>query len=240
MGVVYDSPRQTGDLDFTTTLPPTADVDSVVRNSLDREFPRVTAKLGYPDVICKVQSIRKKPTAKNFEDLSFPAIKVNIGYAQRGTTQEAMLNRRRAARVIQADFSFREPIGTIEIVKLGESGTRVGVYSLIDLIAEKYRAFLQQEIRDRNRRQDVYDIAHLLRRFDLDDDEKASILNCLRIKCEARYITPTINSVRNDDLIRRAKSEWNSMSLELDEIPSFEKCFDVVEEFYFSLPWDTA
>lgn len=240
MGVVYDSPRQTADIDFTTTLLPSADVDSVVRKALDRDFPRVTAKLGYPDILCKVQSIGKKPTAKRFENFPFPAIKMKVGYALRGSRQEAKLNLGQATDVIEADFSFNEPVGTIEFVKLGENGTRLTVYSLIDLIAEKYRALLQQEIRNRKRRQDVYDITHLLKYFKLDDDERVRVLSSFREKCEARDITPTINSIRSKELIHRAKTEWNSMVLELGEIPSFEECFNVVEKFYFSLPWNDA
>lgn len=240
MGIVYDSPRQTADIDFTTTLLPTADVDAVVRETLDRELPRVTAKLGYPDFLCRVQSIDKRPTAKRFENFDFPAIKVKIGYALRGSKQEAKLNLRKASTVIEADFSFNEPIGAIELIKLGEIGSPLKVYSLIDLIAEKYRALLQQEIRDRNRRQDVYDIAHLLLRFKLDDDERGRVLRSLREKCEAREITPTMNSIRSKELIRRAKAEWNSMALELGEIPPFEECFNVVEKFYIGLPWDDA
>lgn len=240
MGVVYDSPRQTADIDFTTTLLPTADVDAVVRKALDRELPRVTAKLGYPDILCKVQSIGKRPTAKRFEKFDFPAVNMKVGYALRGSRQEARLKLRQASNVIEADFSFNEPVGTIELVKLGETGSRLMVYSLIDLIAEKYRALLQQESRDRKRRQDVYDIAHLLLRFKLDDDEPGKVLSCLREKCEAREITPTMNSIRSKELIRRAKVEWNSMAIELNEIPPFEECFNVVEKFYISLPWDNA
>ncbi len=238
MGLVYDSPRQTADIDFTTTLLPTADVGAVVREALDREFPQVTAKLGYPDVLCAVQSIGKRPTTKRFTNFDFPAIEVKVGYALRGSPQEPKLNVRQASQVIEVDFSFNEPAGGIELIKLGRIGTPLRVYSLIDLIAEKYRALLQQEIRDRYRRQDVYDIAHLLHRFELDDDEQRRVFHSLREKCEAREITPTMNSIRSEELIRRAKIEWNSMTLELDEIPPFEECFDIVERFYVSLPWD--
>lgn len=240
MGVVYGSPRQTADIDFTTTLLPTGDVDTVLRKALDRELPRVAAMLGYPDVLCKVQSIGKKPTANRFEHFDFPAIKMKVGYALRGTKQETKLNHGQASHVIEADFSFNEPIGTIEIVKLGTTGTELKVYSLIDLIAEKYRALLQQEKRDRNRRQDVYDIAHLLLRFNLENDERKRVLSSLRGKCEAREITPTIKSIRSNELIKRAKSEWDTMALELGELPLFEDCFSVVEEFYVSLPWSDA
>jgi len=238
MGLVYDSPRQTADIDFTTTLLPTAEVDDLVRETLDREFPKVTAKLGYPDVLCLVQSIGKRPTTKRFEKFSFPAIKVKIGYALRGSRQEAKLRIRQATQVIEADFSFNEPIGTIEVVKLGESGTSLRVYSLIDLIAEKYRALLQQEIRNRNRRQDVYDIAHLLLRFQLDEEERGRVLRSLREKCDARDIKAAIDSIQSKELKRRANAEWNSMAIELDEIPPFEECFNIVENFYTSLAWN--
>ncbi len=40
-------------------------------------------------------------------------------------------------------------------------GDKLCAYSLTDLMAEKYRAMLQQVIRNRNRRQDGYDLDRL-------------------------------------------------------------------------------
>jgi len=55
-----------------------------------------------------------------------------------------------AATVLHADVSFKEPIGGIQIVRLGPHGPTINAYSLKDMVSEKFRAFLQQE--DRNKR----------------------------------------------------------------------------------------
>ena len=52
----------------------------------------------------------------------------------------------------------------------------ISAYGLTDLIAEKFRALLQQVPRNRYRRQDIYDIAHLIERFALDESELVAIL----------------------------------------------------------------
>ena len=236
MGVAYGSPRQTADLDFSTSLPVTEDVGERIKQALDLELPRVAARLGLPQLICAVQSIKQKPTSKRFLKFDFPALEVKIGYALRGTQQEKKLRARKASMVIDVEISFNEPLDSVEIVKLDSDGM-LGVYSLYDLFAEKFRALLQQEIRDRHRRQDVYDIAHLLKHFKLNQEECTKILKNFIKKCEAREIFPAVDSIDSQELKRRAKEDWNSMNLELDELPDFEHCFEDVRAFYKSWPW---
>lgn len=96
---------------------------------------------------------------------------------------------------------------------------------------------MQQESRNRHRRQDIYDIAMLLQRFPFDDEEKAQILQTLRIKCKARGIRPDPSSL-NDEVKRRAGKEWQTLKLEISDLPEFEDCFARVSQFYRALPWD--
>ena len=120
---------------------------------------------------------------------------------------------------------------------MGKGGGEVHAYSLNDLIAEKLRALLQQEKRNRNRRQDIYDIDSLIGTFTLDKQEKESLLKLLRIKCKARDIEPDRNSLGRDEIRTRAHKEWQTMKLEIGEVPDFDDCFERVNDFYCSLPW---
>ena len=237
MGIVYDSPRQTADLDFTTTLQPEIGIDQVIRGTLDQAFPQAAARLGYPDLICRIQTIEPKPHPVKFPEYDFPALKIKIAYARRGSAQEEKLVQGICPQVINADISFNEPVDAIQVVRLGSNGETIHVYSLIDLIAEKLRALLQQEHRNRYRRQDVYDLALLVNAFPLDDDEKIRLLAAFREKCRSRDIEPTSSSLANPELIRRARREWHTLELELEEVPDFDTCLQEVERFYRELPW---
>ena len=63
MGLAYDSPRQTADIDFTTTLAHVGDAGNMVRQQLDSMFPRAAAALGYADLVVKTHSVKKLPKA---------------------------------------------------------------------------------------------------------------------------------------------------------------------------------
>jgi len=238
MGVVYKSPRQTGDVDFTAISEPSKEVAEALKIELNNAFPRAAAKLGYPDFLCSVQSSKYEPSAKLFAKATGPLLALHVGYAKRGSPQEPHFRRGAAIDVLDVDIAFREPVNAIQIVHLGHQGVTVRAYSLKDLIAEKLRALLQQPQRNRNRRQDVYDIACLLRRFQLDTDECAHLLLLLQEKCRARDLEPSREALGHKDVRDRAAKDWNSLRLELEELPEFDDCFEIVNGFYRSLPWN--
>jgi predicted nucleotidyltransferase component of viral defense system len=240
MGVVHHSPRQTADLDFTTTLEPEIEVIDTIRNALNESLPRASANLGYPDIACKVQSITRRPTAKNFASASFPSLEITVAYAHRNSPQHRHLVSGNCTDVVSLDLSFNEYIYDVEVVRLGPEGARLQVYSLLDLIAEKLRALLQQTIRNRNRRQDVYDIALLSRKYNLNSNEKKHLLEAFRGKCRAREIEPDPQSLKDPELVKRARAEWETLAIELGELPPFDECFAVVEQLYESLPWSST
>jgi hypothetical protein len=150
MGLAYDSPRQTADIDLTAAFEVSPDIDEKIRGLLDGAFPRAAARLGYADLIIKVHSIARQPKAI-FETASFPALKIKIAFARRGTPQEAALNRGIAPGKIEVDISFNEPLRQIQVLGL-TGGAELLAYDLVELMAEKYRAMLQQKERNRNRR----------------------------------------------------------------------------------------
>lgn len=240
MGVLYGSPRNTGDIDFTTDLDPNDELPDALREALDTTLPRAAAEIGYPDMLLKVQAIKIKPRKDSLAKDTYPALEMKIGYARRGSPQERHFQKGRSPQVIQVDISFNEPISGFQVIKLEEtSSTAIKAYSVYDLIAEKVRALLQQEKKKKNRRQDIYDISLLLRAFEFDDEEKSKILNSIRKKCYSRDVNPDANSLSADWVRKHAKAEWKTLAVEIgdDELPDFDECFAEVEAHYKSLPW---
>jgi predicted nucleotidyltransferase component of viral defense system len=237
MAVVYQSPRQTADLDFSTSLSPKADVDKTIGEALTETLPQAAARLGYPGVTLRVQTVTRRPRKDQFAEAGFPALQIKVGYARRGTYQEVALQKGQCANVISLDISFNEPIINVEPVHLGADGVSICVYSLADLIAEKLRGLLQQPIRNRYRRQDIYDIALLLKKFEFSDDDRQTILNSFLEKSRSRDIEPTPDSLDDPEVIKRASAEWETLALEVSELPLFAESLDIVRTFYRVLPW---
>jgi hypothetical protein len=244
MAVVYGSPRATADMDFTTDLAPSPELPETLRKALDDALPRAAARLGYPDLALRVQTVRERPRKFGSPGTSFPALDMKVAYARRGSG-EGRLASGQAPHVIDLEVSFNEPMHAIEVIRLGVNGPSFAAYALTDLLAEKFRALLQQVTRNSHRqqrvyrRQDVYDIAHLATRFPPDENERAAILASFRDKCRARGITPTADSLHDPRIAERARAEWNSLRQEVGTLPDFDECFVKVVALYSSLPWES-
>lgn len=235
MGLAYDSPRQTADIDLTAAFEVSPDIDEKIRGLLDGAFPRAAARLGYADLIIKVHSIARQPKAI-FETASFPALKIKIAFARRGSPQEAALNRGIAPGKIEVDISFNEPLKQIQVLGL-TGGAELLAYDLVELMAEKYRAMLQQKERNRNRRQDVYDLDRLIGGREFTSEVLTQILEVFVAKCQSRNIEPTIDSLNDAEVRSRSAADWQTMQLEIGMLPEFEGCYSRVSNFYRALPW---
>ena len=138
--------------------------------------------------------------------------------------------------MISIDFSLNEKILGVESLKLGSSGA-INAYTFSDLVAEKFRSLLQQESRDRYRRQDVFDLSKLSD-LEISEDERHSILKSLIEKSRARGIEPRPNSMDNAELKRRAQADYHTLDDEIEgPLPEFEAAYEIVRSFYQSLPW---
>ena len=236
VGLAYDSPRQTTDIDLTADFPVNSPIRDKVQDLLSSAFPRVAASLGYPDLVLGIHSIRYLPKGL-FATAKFPALKLKVASARRGTaSQEALQEGKPTNCVIDVDISFNEPMHQIQVLEL-TGGQELLAYSLVELIAEKLRAVLQQVGRRRNRRQDVYDLDRLIAGQQIDDDLCAQILEVFVEKCRSRGIEPSRASLDDPEVKSRSAAEWDTMKLELGEVPNFEDCFARVSEFYRNLPW---
>lgn len=237
MAVAYESPRNTGDIDLSTIANPQEGIAEEIKSALDAAFPAMCAELGYPELMCQVQSHKYFPKGERFPKNEGPAIKMKVGYAKRGSPQEKHYNQKKSPAALEVDISFKEPIGAIQILNFAETDQTVRAYSLLDLMAEKFRALLQQEKRNRHRRQDIYDLNSLCQRFSLDEEERTQLLDILRKKCVARGIDPNQNSLEQPEIIERAKADWHTLEVEVGEVPEFDECFTVSNDLYKSLPW---
>jgi predicted nucleotidyltransferase component of viral defense system len=235
MGLAYDSPRQTADIDLTAAFEVSPDIDDKIRGLLDGAFPRAAARLGYADLIIKVHSIARQPKAI-FETASFPALKIKIAFARRGTPQEVALNKGMMPGKIEVDISFNEPLRQIQVLGL-TGGAELLAYDLVELMAEKYRAMLQQKERNRNRRQDVYDLDRLIDGRKFTQEVLTQILKVFVAKCQSRNIEPTIDSLDDAEVRSRSAADWQTMQLEIGTLPEFDGCYSRVSNFYRALPW---
>lgn len=236
MALAFKSERVTGDVDFSADADPEAFAQLVVEE-LNALLPKAAINLGYIDLLCRVQSVKKMPKAKNFEEYDFPALLVRIGSAVRGSGEEKRLDAGQAIRVLDMEISFRDQVYAFQELSLTDAGVAVRAFTLHELIAEKFRALLQQPIRNRYRRQDVYDIAFLADTNTLGSDDRAKILATLIDKCRTRSIEPNIASIDHPEIVERARADWDTLKLELSNLPLFEERFAIVRELYVSLPW---
>lgn len=239
MGLAYGSPRQTSDIDLTTYFTADGNVDNEIQRLLDLALPRAATELGYADILVRTHSVKRLPMKPGFEKAEFPALQLKIAYARRGTREETAFSKDKGTNVIKLEISFNEPLRQFQVLEL-TGGQELRAYSLVDLIAEKYRAILQQIKRKRNRRQDVYDLDLLIADNQIDDSYRAQILDVLIEKCSSRHISPTRTSLDDPEITRRSGADWQTMELELGEVPDFEDCFARVSQFYRDLPWQTT
>lgn len=185
MGLAYRSPRLSMDIDLTTTLETTSQTPEKLREKLNQGFPKAVAILGYTDMIVQIHSIKQYPRKMTISTATFPALKLKITSAKCNTHQEITLQRGKTSNVIiEMDISFNEPLlEQIQIIKLTNEYELLA-YGLVDLVAEKYRAVLQQIPCRRRRPQDIYDLNRLIQHEMIDDDSNARILDAIREKVD--------------------------------------------------------
>lgn len=235
MSLIHASPRFSRDIDFSTCTHYNTELLESLISALDSGLQKAAAKMTDYNIACVIQSYALNPKK---EGSSFPTLSIKIGYAKRSNPgQLKRLLKKQSTTTIKIDYSFNEKILSVDKFDIGE-GALVVSYSLHDLVAEKIRSILQQDDRNRNRRQDVFDLYYLLARYDFSDKEKHLIHNSVIIKSESRGIEAKHDSLDSTSLRERARVGYKDLDI---EVPSHELDFDThydrVVEFYKSLPW---
>jgi len=235
LAIRYQSNRFTKDIDFSTDeMLDKVDPDKLVKK-LNNSFIQTADELEY-ELDCRVQSCKVIPANK--PDASFPSVKLTIGYAYKGDKKHVRLMAGQSPSTISIDYSLNELMPNLEILEVGEEKS-LRAYAFTDMIAEKLRSILQQVVRNRTRRQDIFDLVLLFEKYpNLDDDEKQRILNSLIEKSESREITPLIDSLDDQDIRKRSQEDYHTLADEIEgDLPDFDETYDAVNEFYKSLPW---
>lgn len=240
MALAFQSTRVTADIDFSATQEPEGFQD-LLEAQLGLELPRAARQLGYLDLVCRVQGVKRHPRPTMFEEADFPALEVRVGSALRSNTNEMRaLEQRRAARVAKVEISFRDQVYAFQELTLNGAQVAIQAFSQTEIVAEKIRALLQQVVRNRGRRQDVYDLALLIERRAFDDDDHHQILSTMIAKCRSRGIEPTQKSFADPEIAERAARDWDTLRLEVDNVGDFHERFALVREFYERLPWEVT
>jgi predicted nucleotidyltransferase component of viral defense system len=237
VGAVYESGRNTADLDFSTTLKPSRDFLQKLEAELAVALPAAAAQVGSPATIIKVQSVKYRPRPETFVEANAPAIEVKFAYAERGSKNEIKLNSGKSSDVIYADISFNEEVVSIEEIWIGDSGLSFFAYSKCDLIAEKLRSVIQQKTRKRNRRQDIYDLWFLINKYPISTEDQFEVKDVFIQKCQSREIEPDKNSLNDEEVIDRSKADWDTLGNEVAYLPEFDEAYRVVADFYAKL-WE--
>ena len=241
MALAYQSSRYTKDIDFSTSTRRDQFSIEDFRKTLIEALARAVERSGY-SVTCRVQKMEQQPPGP---ERTFPTIRVNIGYANRGKQSEMnRLRAGRATRIVQLDYSLNEPIIDTDVYILGDDD-KILTYGLVDLVAEKYRAILQQKgcERGRVRRQDVYDIHVLLVHHAglFADLRHERILASLQEKSRARGLIVRRAGLRDPEIRERSRREYATLAEEIEgDLPDFDEAYAVVQAFYEGLPWNNA
>ena len=215
----YESTRYTKDIDFSTAKTLKEFELETFIQELQSALVDAVESLDY-GLDCRVQSYKQKPPKS---DATFPTIEISVGYAYKHdrNAHRRLLNKN-SSNIVEIDYSLNEPSREVE------------------LVAEKYRAILQQVVRNRRRRQDVYDLNFLLSHYPQARDAatKAKILDSLVEKSNSRGLTVRKESLADPEVIRLSREEYELLASEIEEpLPDFNRLYTAIRDYYESLPW---
>jgi predicted nucleotidyltransferase component of viral defense system len=225
---VWSPNRSTQDLDFSTT---DANLSGErLRGLLDTSLAGVKRLLG---IHARVQRIERQPPG---DDKIFITYAVNVAFAlqDEAKLQEKIAGGIPCPQIVPLDISLNEPI--CAHLGINIEGTNPLLVSTVeDILAEKLRSLLQQPIRNRHRKQDMLDIAVLLRdQQDIGLDRVASFL--LR-KAEARAVPVSRQAFRHPEIRDRARVDYDDLRQTTRSIfVPFEEAYATLLSLVDSLP----
>lgn len=199
---VWQSNRSTEDLDFSSEDPGLD--EQRLRTLLEQALAQTERAL---QVAFRVQRLARHPPG---EGKIFVTYEVSVGYA----LPDDAANRQRISQgqpskaAIPLDISLNEPICEARPVDI-RAANPLRVSTVEDIVAEKLRSLLQQPIRNRQRRQDLLDIAVLLRQHDSLD--RARVAQYLLRKAEARNVPVSRAAFRHPEVARRAQVDYDAL-----------------------------
>lgn len=234
LAIRYRSSRFTKDIDFSTEEKYSDFDDEGFIDEFREKLTFAVEDLEY-GLDCRIQRWEVRPKEK---EKSFQTMALKIGYAPKGSRKHKALMNNKCPDVVEVDYSFNEITQEKEILKIFDEGS-LEAYSFTDLIAEKFRAILQQEVRNRFRRQDPYDLYFLLNKYSIDKEKKQKILKSLIIKSNSRNLEVNKLSISEEKIKQRSEKTYSQLADEIEEpLLPFEEVYSFVQKFYKSLPWE--
>ncbi len=231
---VWSPYRSTRDLDFSLDMsnPRSRDLaETELEVLLSRALAVSRSELG---IVMAVHRVRRQPPG---EGKTFVTYTANVGYA----LPDDLRNRTRleagqpSTYVVPVEISINEPICGDQSLALGGSKRFLRVSTLEDIVAEKLRAFLQQkqEIRNRDRPQDLLDIAHVL--LQNPPLSRGDVSRFLLKKAAARNVPVSKAAFQDPELAERASHDYEQLrdTVRGDFVPfdeALQRLYDLVEE----------
>ena len=148
-----------------------------------------------------VHRVRQHPPGP---DRTFVTFTSRIGYAlpDEVALRERMAQGRPSPNIVPVEISINEPICAESTFSPGAGLPSLRISSIEDIVAEKLRALIQQVHRNRQRPQDLLDIAVILQGTPLDP---ATIASFLLTKAAARDVPVSRTAFCDPELARRAR-----------------------------------
>ncbi|MGB4811048.1 MAG: nucleotidyl transferase AbiEii/AbiGii toxin family protein [Methylophilaceae bacterium] len=237
MALCYDSTRYTRDIDLSQTSKYQTGDESKLLEELQAAIQDSVQELSY-GLDCKVQSSQLKPPSE--KNPTFPVLEVKIGYAYNDDKKNhPRLVAGTCTNVLEIDFSFNEKTKSAEEFEIAE-GQSLLRYSLLDLVAEKFRALLQQEMRKRYRGQDLYDLLYLIRRVPNQlQSLKPEILDALLVSAQSKELMLTVSSMGEGEIRAMTQHDYDLLqdTVAAGSLEKFDIAYEEVRRFYTSLPW---
>ena len=227
---IHRSPRSTVDLDFTADSGFPNDSEQI-RSLLDAALAPAAVRF---DLKARCQRIRPNPPGR---DKTFPTYDISVAYQLPGDRHFPDFESWRGSlsTVVRVEISLNDEVCETSLESLVPgSSAAIRVCVLEDILAEKLRALLQQPLRNRHRRQDVYDIARLVRCIgDQIDPQKVS--EYLVRKARARGIEPRRSSF-DEEARRRAAFDYDHLFKDVDpDFIPFDEAWSTVLDFVAQL-----
>jgi predicted nucleotidyltransferase component of viral defense system len=200
--------RSTLDLDFSvdmTTGSFPLDAGSI-ETLLGRGLHVVSTRF---DVALAIHSVRQHPPGTG---RTFATFEARVGYALPDERQLIirMANNQTSPHVLPIEVSINEPIVDSTVFSIRDDYPQLRISTLEDIVGEKLRALLQQPIRNRNRRQDLLDIAVVVQANPAID--RAIVAAALQTKAEARHVPVSRAAFHAPAMIDRTEAGYADLA----------------------------
>ena len=207
--VYFPDWRYSEDLDFTVTEPYSKDALMPILGEL---FSIVSDSSG---IECNLVSVHMNP-----------------GYAMVRVQFLALLKSRNAVKI---DLSFNEPVFTREQREIlwdysDKKTSRILVYSLEEILAEKLRSILE-----RGKSRDYYDAWRLLK-FHRDSLDRGVVRDVFVRKCRFKGIQPDPGQMFSSQNLESARGYWSkALAYLVEGLPEFDSVVKELKEMIDSL-----